>query len=312
MALIQEVKDGQIVDYASETESKKKAASTEMGEEQFLQLLVTQMQYQDPLEPTNNTEWVAQMATFSMVESLNDMKDAMSEQSANGLVGKYVLIKETDSSGNVSYAKGKVDYITVTNGKTKLSVDDKLYDLSQLDTVADEDYYEGSVKANELKQMIGLLPLVDNLTASDDGLVKSAREEYEKLTETQKKFVDEEDYKKLVELETRMNSLKATHFTHLVDSLPSVEEINAADEETLAGYGSAIAEASDYYNNMTELQKKNVAEETLKLFHAAEDAANEAAKKFPTSGTDTDTDSGSETDVSAILQKILEEIRKEK
>ena len=97
MALIQEVKDGKFVEDTSESSStgkggKKKNVDNTMGQDQFLQLLVAQMQYQDPLEPTSNTEWVAQMATFSMVESLNNMQQAFDKQSANDLVGKYVFI----------------------------------------------------------------------------------------------------------------------------------------------------------------------------------------------------------------------------
>lgn len=138
MAIVQEVKDGKFVDG---TESSKNAAtasgkpkrevSNEMGKEQFLKLLVAQMQYQDPLEPTQNSEWVAQMATFSMVESLNDMKSAFQEQSAYSLVGKNVILN-TGSDDNANYVRGKVDYITVQNGKLKLSVADKLYDVDTL------------------------------------------------------------------------------------------------------------------------------------------------------------------------------------
>ena len=62
MAIIQEVKDGKVVNDTSESTStnkngKKKNVDNTMGQEQFLQLLVAQMQYQDPLEPTSNTEW---------------------------------------------------------------------------------------------------------------------------------------------------------------------------------------------------------------------------------------------------------------
>ena len=178
MAIIQEIKDGKFVQDTTEEQKKKKTVNNEMGQEQFLQLLVAQMQYQDPLEPTSNTEWVAQMATFSMVESLNTMQKSMTEQSANGLVGKYVLI----NTGN-GYEKGRVDYVTKKNGETVLSVNDELYTLDKLDTIADEEYYQGSVLANELQQMIKLLPGEENLTVKDEGLLKSAREAYEKMTD---------------------------------------------------------------------------------------------------------------------------------
>ncbi len=306
--IVQEVKDGKIVDDVSAAEhtSKKREVNNELGKDQFLQLLVAQMQYQDPLEPTSNTEWVAQMATFSMVESLNGMKDAMTEQSAYGLVGKYVILN-TGNAEEANYIKGKVDYITIQNGKLKLSVEDKLYDVSTLDTIADQEYYDGSIKAKTVHDMIALLPSEDNLSAKDDGLVKSAREAYDELTDTQKQFVSDEDLKKLQTLEKRLDSLKPTYYEGLVNKLPSVSDIEAADKTTLEDYSKQVTEVSEYYKNMTDTQKKNVSDETKQTFEAIEAAIKKANGNNPDSSDD---DSENSTDIQDILQKILEEIQK--
>lgn len=305
MAIIQEVKDGQVVDGTSGSSSKKngskKNVDNTMGQEQFLQLLVAQMQYQDPLEPTSNTEWVAQMATFSMVESLNNMQEAFSKQSANDLVGKYVIINDGDNG----YVRGKVDYVTKQDGKTMLSVDDKLYDLEKLDTVSDQEYYEGAVLAKELHDMIQLLPDENNVTIQDAGLVKSARDEYDKLTETQKKFVDKADLDKLTALENRIDAFKATEFTHAVNNLPSAGQIESADEETLAAYNEQFKKANELYEGLTEKQRKNVTEEVITQYQAVEEAIKKASDKLkPEGGND-----GSQTDVADILNKILAELQ---
>ena len=313
MAIVQEVKDGKIVDQSassnqtsSTSRTQKKEVNNEMGKEQFLKLLVTQMQYQDPLEPTQNSEWVAQMATFSMVESLNDMKSAFQEQSAYDLVGKNVILN-TGSDVDANYVRGKVDFITIQNGKTKLSVADKLYDVSTLDTVADDEYYEGSVQANTVHEMIALLPSEDNLSVSDDGLVRSAREEYDKLTDSQKQFVKEEDLEKLSTLEKRMDSLKATRFTNLVDKLPSVEEIGAAEEGMLESYGKKIAEATDYLENMSDAQKTKAGSDVVDKLHAAEDALKKAEEKYhPTQEPDKEV---TNKDIAEILKQILQEVQ---
>ena len=306
MALIQEVKDGKFVEDTSESSStgkggKKKNVDNTMGQDQFLQLLVAQMQYQDPLEPTSNTEWVAQMATFSMVESLNNMQQAFDKQSANDLVGKYVFINDGDNG----FVRGKVDFITKQDGKTKLSVNDKLYDLDQLDTVSDQEYYEGAILANDLHKLIQLLPSENNLTVSDAGLVKSAREEYEKLTETQKKFVEKADL--LRALETKMDALKATEFTGSVGQLPSVGEIESADTETLITYNAQFADTAKLYEGLTESQRKKVAEQTIKQYENVKQALETASKKagLTTEGSGDD----AENDVAALLQKILEELK---
>ena len=58
------------------TTSKKSDESNNgtMGYDQFLTLLCAEMQYQDPLEPTSNTEYVAQLATFSQLEAMLGMQ----------------------------------------------------------------------------------------------------------------------------------------------------------------------------------------------------------------------------------------------
>lgn len=46
-----------------------------LGRDAFLQLLVTQLQHQDPMQPQENGEFLAQLAQFSSLESLQQIKD---------------------------------------------------------------------------------------------------------------------------------------------------------------------------------------------------------------------------------------------
>ncbi|MDE5748719.1 MAG: flagellar hook capping protein, partial [Acetatifactor sp.] len=79
MSLIAPIKDGKIQETSSESSLKKAKKSSESGmdKDAFLQLLVAQMKYQDPLEPTSNTEFVSQYAQFSQVEQLQNMAGSM-------------------------------------------------------------------------------------------------------------------------------------------------------------------------------------------------------------------------------------------
>ena len=89
MALVAPVENGKIVETASQTSVSKAAKSSSgMDKEAFLQLLVAQMKYQDPLEPTSNTEYIAQYAQFSQVEQMQNMSNSMDLQRASSLVGR--------------------------------------------------------------------------------------------------------------------------------------------------------------------------------------------------------------------------------
>ncbi len=53
-------------------ENKKKLESQNIDKDAFLKLFMTQLQYQDPLSPMDNKDFIAQMAQFSSVEQLNE------------------------------------------------------------------------------------------------------------------------------------------------------------------------------------------------------------------------------------------------
>ena len=90
MSVVAQVVDGKIVETSSQESLKNEKASkgSTMDKEAFLQLLVAQMKYQDPLEPTSNTETVSQYAQFAQVESIQNMSSTMELQRASSLVGQ--------------------------------------------------------------------------------------------------------------------------------------------------------------------------------------------------------------------------------
>jgi flagellar basal-body rod modification protein FlgD len=55
-------------------EAPATTGTTSLGQDAFLRLLTTQMQYQDPLEPMSNEEFVAQLAQFSSLEQLQGIQ----------------------------------------------------------------------------------------------------------------------------------------------------------------------------------------------------------------------------------------------
>jgi flagellar basal-body rod modification protein FlgD len=77
----------------------------DMGRTEFMQLLVAQLQHQDPLDPVTNEDFVAQLATFSSLEQLQEinsgtqtglmMQQSMSNEIAASLIGKDVLVDDS-------------------------------------------------------------------------------------------------------------------------------------------------------------------------------------------------------------------------
>ena len=203
MALIQQVKDGKFIDETTGTgststkSSEKDKKTNELGYDQFLQILCAEMQYQDPLEPTSNTEYIAQLATFSQLESQLSVQSTIEASSANDLVGKYVIMKVTSSTtGETSYIAGTCDYVLHKNGETFLSVNDGLYNLKDLDTVADATYMEAVTLAETIKSAISLLPSKNSISLANKDDIESIRKMYDGLSDYQKKFVSKDSWKK--------------------------------------------------------------------------------------------------------------------
>ena len=220
MALMVPVENGKVVDgsasaaSASSSSSKASEKSTSgLDKEAFLQLLVAQMQYQDPLEPMDNTEYISQLATFSQLEATQNLQDTISKGMANSLVGQYVILNVTDKLGNVNSIAGKVDYVMYENGEVFLAVNDGLYSLEDLDTVADSAYFEAFEMANAFSAMIAKLPSAGMVTAQDADAVKNAREVYDAMTPYQQGFVSKKDLEKLEELEKKIKELTGSSGT---------------------------------------------------------------------------------------------------
>ncbi len=199
------IKDGVLVNNgtsasaASSNISKAiKASEAEAGKsldkDAFLQLLVTQMQYQDPLKPTSNTEYISQLATFSSLEQMQNMSNSMDMQRASSLVGQHVYLEVTSSTtGNTTTVEGAVDYVTYSGSKTYLSVNGTLYDFADLKTVADADYTLAVRLADTLVGYMDKLPQVEKLTTDNLNKVEELVNAYNSMNSYQKAFLTSDE-----------------------------------------------------------------------------------------------------------------------
>lgn len=191
MSTIAQVQDGKIVETTSQTSlsSSTTSSTNGMDKDTFLQLLVAQMKYQDPLEPTSNTEYISQYATFSQVEQMQNMAGTMELSRATQLVGQEVWVKTTNSSGESSYVSGRVDYVVYENGKAYVAIDEELYSIDDVDTVVDKTYNDAYNAATELVNRIFKLPNVNNVNITDCDEIDELEEIYNGMDDYTKKFV---------------------------------------------------------------------------------------------------------------------------
>lgn len=211
--IIQLIKNGEVVDTSAESNSSSstsKKSGGSLDKDAFLQLLVAQMKYQDPLEPTDNTEYISQLATFSQLEETQNMQASLQEMEANSLVGKQVVLRVTSSAtGETSDVTGTVDSVIHENNKTYLMVNNNLYSIDDLYSVMDDSYMDAISLAKSFSLAIASLPSADELTLDNAGTLTNLRKAYDSMTSYQKSFIKQSDIDKLVKLEEKMKQLQA-------------------------------------------------------------------------------------------------------
>lgn len=119
------------------------AVNNTLGKDDFLKLLTTELRNQDPTQPLDNKDFIAQMAQFSSLEQMNNVSTSMtdlskimtnfSQQSSltqgAAMIGKWVSGIDTDGKTTI---EGTVESVKWLDGDPKLQVrnaDGNLVDL---------------------------------------------------------------------------------------------------------------------------------------------------------------------------------------
>ncbi|ONI37742.1 flagellar hook capping protein [Candidatus Epulonipiscium fishelsonii] len=89
----------------------------QLGKDEFIQLLLVQMQYQDPLEPMDTNESIAQLAQFSALEQMMNVASMTEKQMAYDMVGSYATYSyDNEETGQTEWHTGKIEFVK-TNGE---------------------------------------------------------------------------------------------------------------------------------------------------------------------------------------------------
>ena len=133
--------------YAASQAVKEVKDGGELGKDAFLQLLVTQLRYQDPLNPQDNSEYIAELANFSSLEQMtnvvknledlgkivNNIDSSVLVGQLSSMIGKNIDWVETtesaDEEGNpISSSEtltGRVTSVTIVDGNPSVVVMDE-------------------------------------------------------------------------------------------------------------------------------------------------------------------------------------------
>jgi flagellar basal-body rod modification protein FlgD len=124
---------------AAATGGLGKAAGATMDQQMFLKLLVTELTNQDPMNPQDQKEFLAQLAQFSTVEGLNNMQSTQKQQQASELLGKTVIGSSFVDNVPQTYL-GKVTSVTWDSAGTRLILDNgkKEFTMDQITAISNE------------------------------------------------------------------------------------------------------------------------------------------------------------------------------
>ena len=139
---------------AMQQAANSKTGSTDITDKNmFLQLMLKEMEYQDPTEPVSNQEWLAQMAqyssleaaqnTTSAIETLSGLVESLSDayaSSANisqtlSLLGKEVTVMDPSDSTGETTITGTVDEASFESGSGTIKVNGNSYPIAYIKSV---------------------------------------------------------------------------------------------------------------------------------------------------------------------------------
>ncbi|MGN1417252.1 MAG: flagellar hook capping FlgD N-terminal domain-containing protein [Oscillospiraceae bacterium] len=125
----------------------------------YLKLMVAQMSNQDFNDPMSDSEFIQQMASYSMMEAISQMTEQTQISYAASLVGKAVTVNDGSN-----FDTGVVESVIISDGKYQLLVNGTKYDSDKVTDIVDTNTYNtiskvigmnGTVKDSELGEYTG-------------------------------------------------------------------------------------------------------------------------------------------------------------
>ncbi|MFY9176237.1 MAG: flagellar hook capping FlgD N-terminal domain-containing protein [Caldicoprobacterales bacterium] len=126
--------------YIYSSNQPTRQVNNQLGKDEFLKILIVQLQNQDPLSPMEDKDFIAQMAQFSTLEQIQNMSKDFQSLKAMNLVGKMVYgEKDIENSSQIIPVIGRVDSVTFSSGRMFLQVGEYTLSLEELVSVFSEE-----------------------------------------------------------------------------------------------------------------------------------------------------------------------------
>ena len=134
-----------------------------LGKDAFLELLITQLQYQDPMSPMDDKEFIAQMASFSSLEQMQNLNTGFQDLSANivdnlvpsmmlqqsgNMIGREVSYMKTisgEEGESVEVVKGQVESVIIKEGTPYYVVDGQEISINQMIGIGEQNNFQNQV-----------------------------------------------------------------------------------------------------------------------------------------------------------------------
>lgn len=204
------IQNGEVTN-AGKKDDKAQGPKNGYDKDAFMQILVAQMKYQDPLEPTSNTEYISQYATFTQVEQLSNMANAMSLSRASEMVGKTVTISQYNSdTGEKKDIQGVVDYVTYSAGKAYLNINGTAYDIEDVSEVLDSNYTNALDIISDFQDALDKLPPLEQISDEEHGATIDAMYKVytESMTDKARNLMDKNYVTALQQYVNRIDQLR--------------------------------------------------------------------------------------------------------
>ncbi len=147
------------------TSSKAKSTSDSLNMQDFINLMVAQLENQDMYNTVDSSEYMSQLAQFSMIESLNSLVASMENLNevnlatySSTMVGKDAIITVPAGEGNAedkdgnSIVRGRIDGVTYYEGNNYVIVNGNQYPVTDVAALYEAGTYSEDSQAKALEQ----------------------------------------------------------------------------------------------------------------------------------------------------------------